>query len=190
MWPRNLIKYKFGNQHFNFNSPFSSCLVAVWEHYLGLLLHVREIWQSQRIMMADSRTGPISLQTPDTASSLKTLKHFPCPANLTHSRHLLDQVARSRSHIKIFKAGEIISNTLPMSGAAWLTHNGHTRLSRSRLGRGPIMAGPISARLPPPAANQRTGLWAENWRETLISKLWTELSFVFTSRYDISPSHS
>ena len=82
-------------------------------HYLGLLLHVREVWPRQRIMMADSLTGPISLQTPDTAFNWKTLKHFPCPANLTLSVHPLDQVAGSRSHIKIFKAGTNIFQHAP-----------------------------------------------------------------------------
>ena len=107
-------------------------------------------------------SGPISLQTPDSASHLKTLKHFPCSANLTLSLSS-DQVAGSRSHIKIFKAVlQYFLLTLPLSGGArtdtppW----SHSALPGAWGPRPPGLAGPISAQVPPPAANQKPGLWA------------------------------
>ena len=59
---------------------FSSCLVAVWDQCLGSLLHVREVWRSQRIRKRDWRAWPtITATTPDTASILRTLNTATCP---------------------------------------------------------------------------------------------------------------
>lgn len=124
--------------------------------------------------------------TPDTGHrlQLENTETLSLPRK-SHSLpvHPLDQVAGSRSHIKIFKAGTNIYHTLPMSGAAWLTQSGHTRLSGSRLGRVSSLSGPIRAELPPPAANQRPGLWAENRRELLCYNIYPHYNGPGTQNY-------